>query len=132
VERVEVLEAEARGALGDVGGDGGGEAVAVGDEAQRVERLRQLVHGDLAVAVAVEQVEHAAQPHRVQAAVPQPERRRRRLLRQRRLRRRHALLRVHISSPRRHSSNPIRPSLSRARILSLSLSFSMDAELSWL
>jgi hypothetical protein len=94
VERVEVPEAQPRGALGHVGADGGGEAGAVGVQAQRVQRLRQLVHGDLAVAVAVEEVEDAAQAHRVEAAVAEPERRRRRALGQRRLHRHHALVRV--------------------------------------
>uniref|UniRef100_A0A0A9GEL6 Pco068771 n=1 Tax=Arundo donax TaxID=35708 RepID=A0A0A9GEL6_ARUDO len=96
VEGVEVLEAEPRGALGDVGADGGGQAGVVGVEAERVQRLRQLVDGDLAIAVAVEEVEHAAEAHRVEAAVAEPERRRRRPLGQRRLHHRQALLRVHL------------------------------------
>uniref|UniRef100_A0A0E0NUK0 Uncharacterized protein n=2 Tax=Oryza TaxID=4527 RepID=A0A0E0NUK0_ORYRU len=84
VECLEVAEAEPRGARGDVAPDRGLQPRAVGAEAERVERGRHLVERDLAVAVAVEQVEHPAQPQRVQAAVPEAERRRG-LPRQRRL-----------------------------------------------
>uniref|UniRef100_A0A8R7UTT9 Uncharacterized protein n=1 Tax=Triticum urartu TaxID=4572 RepID=A0A8R7UTT9_TRIUA len=80
VEALEVLEAEPGGAGRHVRTDGGGQAGAVRLQPERVQRLRQLVHRDLAVAVAVEHVEDAPQPHRVQAAVAQAERRRRRAL----------------------------------------------------
>lgn len=84
MEGLEVVEAEPRGAGRDVPANRGLQAGAVGAEAERVERRGHLVEGDLAVAVAVEEVEHAAQAQCVEAAVPEAERRRG-LLGQRRL-----------------------------------------------
>uniref|UniRef100_A0A8R7V4T4 Uncharacterized protein n=1 Tax=Triticum urartu TaxID=4572 RepID=A0A8R7V4T4_TRIUA len=97
VEALEVLEPKPRRALGDVRAHGGGQALAVGDEPERIQRLRQLVDRDLTVAVLVEQVEHPAEANRVEAAVTETERRRGRgTAIQRRLHhRRDALPRIH-------------------------------------
>jgi hypothetical protein len=128
VEGLEVVEAEPRGAGRDVPADGGLEARAVGAEAERVERRGHLVEGDLAVAVAVEEVEDAAQAQRVQAAVAEAERRRG-LLGQRRLCRSggesgglHGAIELAVSSPALGScvgGSALGLTISGARMLSL-------------
>lgn len=75
VERLEVLESEAGVAGLDVGFHHGIElGGVVGLEAEEAEGLPELVDGDHAVVVLVEDVEDAPQPHRVQAGAAQPER----------------------------------------------------------